>query len=136
MITKSFNQYIPHHLCHAIITCDIHNACCLRPFPLIPHWIPSNIMETKIYGVNSYEISENRNQNKNVMMSSLLQCPLNSSDHLITWQQWESMAWCLLRACLWLLIKHNAHIIDFHVTIFWPQTKENEPTILWILRFG
>jgi hypothetical protein len=49
---------------HAIITCNIHNACCLRPFPLIPHWIPSNIIETKFYGVNSYEIPENKKQNK------------------------------------------------------------------------
>ncbi len=68
-------------------------------------------------------------------MFSLLQCPLNFDDHLIPCQQWESMAWCLLRAWLWLHVKHNAHILDFHVTIFWPQTKESEPIILWIFRF-
>jgi hypothetical protein len=135
-ITKSFNQSIPHHSCHAIITCDIHNACFLKPFPLIPHWIPSIVMDTKIHGVNSNEIPKNKKENKIVVMFSLLQCPLNFGNHLITCQQWESTVWCLLRACLWLPIKHNAHILDFHVTIFWSQTKENEPIILWIFRFG
>jgi hypothetical protein len=77
MITKSFDQSIPHHSCHAIITCDIHNACFLRPFPLIPRWIPSIIMDTKIYWINSYEIPENKNKNKIVVMYYLLQCPLN-----------------------------------------------------------
>jgi len=56
-ITKSFNQYIPHHLCHAIIICDIHNAC-WKPLPLIPHWIPSSIMETKNYGINIWIVDK------------------------------------------------------------------------------